>query len=139
LESVLRAYLIGNAPGFGEFAYNMASLPNSNGGFGVTDPCVIHQYACILAYISTKDEQTKLFPQLSTDLPPEVIQLIDKYLTNFPAIEHELIKELITLPHNKKQKQLAMLLAPEIRSSNKQKWKSKNIILMRNCSFWSQQ
>jgi hypothetical protein len=78
LKSVLRTCLAGDAPGFGEFAYTMASLPNSEEGFGVTDPRVLEQYAYISAYISTKDEQSMLFPQLSTNLPPEVVQLISQ-------------------------------------------------------------
>jgi hypothetical protein len=117
LKSVLRTCLAGDAPGFGEFAYTMASLPNSKGGSGVTNPLVVQKYAYISAYISTKDEQTKLFPQLSTDFPPEVVHLINLYILEFPPEDHESIKELILLPHKKKQKQLAMLLASEICSS----------------------
>ena len=80
LKSSLRTCLAGNGPGFGEFAYTMASLPNSRGGFNVTDPCVLVQYAYISTYIATKEEQTKLFPQLSTEFPPEVVELINEYI-----------------------------------------------------------
>jgi hypothetical protein len=53
-------------------------------------------------YISTKDEQSKVFPQLSTDFPSEVVQLRNKYVENFPPAEHESIKELTILPNSKK-------------------------------------
>ena len=59
LKSSLRTCLAGNGPGFEEFAYTMASLPNSKGGFNVTDPCVLEQYAYFSTYIATKEEQTK--------------------------------------------------------------------------------
>jgi hypothetical protein len=126
LKSRLRTCLAGNSPGFGEFAYTMASLPNSKGGFKVTEPRVLEQYAYIAMYIATNEEQSKLFPQLSTDFPPEVAELINKYVENFPPAERESIKELTLLPHNKKQKQLAMLLTSEIRSSTIREWKLKN-------------
>ncbi len=47
LKTSLRSCLTGNSPGFGEFAYTMASLPNSKGGFGISDPRVLEQYAYI--------------------------------------------------------------------------------------------
>jgi hypothetical protein len=126
LKSSLRTCLTGNSPGFGEFAYTMASLPNSKGGFGISDPRVLEQYVYIAMFITTKDEQSKLFPQLSVDFPSEVDQLINKYVENFPPAEHESIKELTILPHSKKQKQLAMLLTSEIRSLTIREWKLKN-------------
>jgi hypothetical protein len=104
----------------------MASLPNSKGGFGISDPRVLEQYAYIAMFITTKDEQSKLFSQLSADFPSDVVQLINKYVENFPPAEHESIKELTILPHSKKQKQLAMLLTSEIRSSTIREWKLKN-------------
>ncbi len=87
---------------------------------------MLEQYAYISTYIATKEEQTKLFPQLSTEFPPEVVELINKYIENFPPSDRESIKELTLLPHNKKQKQLAMLLTSEIRSSTIREWKLKN-------------
>jgi hypothetical protein len=107
LKSSLRTCLAGNDPGFGEFAYTMASLPNSKGGFGVTDPRVLEQYAYISTYIATYEEQTKLFPQLSTEFPPEVVELINKCIENFPPADRESIKELTLLPHNKKTKTIS--------------------------------
>jgi multimeric flavodoxin WrbA len=56
LKSSLRTCLAGNGPGFREFAYTMVSLPNSKGGFGVTDPCVLEQYAYISTYIAAYEE-----------------------------------------------------------------------------------
>jgi hypothetical protein len=56
-----------------------------------------------------------------------VVQLRNKYVENFPPAEYESIKELTILPHSKKQKQLAILLTSEIRSSTVREWKSKNI------------
>jgi hypothetical protein len=44
----------------------------------------------------------------------------------FPPEDRESIKELTLLPHNKNQKQLAMLLTSEMRSSTIRKWKLKN-------------
>jgi hypothetical protein len=126
LKSSLRTCLAGNRPGFGEFAYTMASLPSSKGGFGVTDPRVLEQYAYIAMYIETCEEQSKLFPQLPTEYPPVVIELINKYIENFPAAVRESIKEQTLLPHNKKQKQLAMMLTSEIRSSAICKWTVKH-------------
>jgi hypothetical protein len=41
LKSAMRACLVGNAPGFGELEFTLASLPNSKGGFGITDPHVL--------------------------------------------------------------------------------------------------
>jgi hypothetical protein len=87
LKSSLRTCLAGNGPGFGEFAYTMASLPNSKGGFGITDPRVLEQYAYISMYIATYEEQTKLFPQLSKEFPPEVVELINIYIENFPPAD----------------------------------------------------
>jgi hypothetical protein len=126
LQSSLRTCLTGNAPGFGEFAYTMASLPNSKGGFGVTDPSTLEQYAFISMFISTNEEQSILFPQLSTEFPPVVEDLINHYCENFPLTDRESIKELIKLPHKNKQKQLAMLLNSEIRSSTIRDWKLNN-------------
>jgi hypothetical protein len=72
LKNSMRSCLTGNSPGFGEFAYTMTSLPNSKGGFGISDPRVLEQYAYIAMFITTKEEQSKLFPQLSTDIPSDV-------------------------------------------------------------------
>jgi hypothetical protein len=126
LKSSLRTCLAGNGPVFGDFEYTMAALPNSKGGFGVTDPSVLIQYAYISMYLATREEQSRLYPQLSTEFPPEVVELINKYVENFPPAERESIRELILLPHNKKQKQLAMLLNSVIRSKTIQDWKEKN-------------
>jgi hypothetical protein len=127
LKSAMRACLVGNAPGFGDLEFTLASLPNSKGGFGITDPHVLKKYAYIAAFISTKDAQSKLFPQLSNNITPEVGQMIEKYILNFPLVDRNSIKELILLPQIKKQKQLAMLLASEIRLATVQMWKTKHI------------
>ncbi len=55
LKSSLRTCLAGNGPGFGEFAYTMASLPNSKGGFGVTDPHV----GTICLYLNVHSDQRR--------------------------------------------------------------------------------
>jgi hypothetical protein len=55
-----------------------------------------------------------------------VIELINKYIGNFPPADCESIKELTLLPHNKKQKQLAIILTSEIRTSTIREWKLKN-------------
>jgi hypothetical protein len=94
LKKALRICLIGNGPHFGEFEYTMASSPNSKGGFGVANPLEVLKYAYISAFTSTKEDQAQLFPQLSSDFPPEVLQLIDTYVTNFPPKYHESIREI---------------------------------------------
>lgn len=101
LKASLRTCLVGNSSGFGEFAYVMASLPNSQGGFGVTDPRVTEQCAFISMYIETNEEQTILFPQLSKDFPPMVTELVDNYIGNFPPAARKSITELTLVPHKK--------------------------------------
>jgi hypothetical protein len=56
-----------------------------------------------------------------------VLQLIDTYVTNIPPKDHESIREIVLLPQKKKQKQLAMLLSTETRSSTMESWKSRHI------------
>mgnify|MGYP000193649203 FL=1 len=126
LKNSMRSCLTGSSPGFGEFAYTMASLPNSKGGFGISDPRILEQYAYVAMFITTKNEQSKLFPQLSMDIPPDVGQLIDNYVANFPPPKQEAIRELVTLPQPNKQKQMAMLLTSEVRDSTIRTWKEEN-------------
>jgi len=92
----------------------------------VTDPMDTLKHAFLAVSIETNAQQSELFPQLSTDLPLRVLQLVENYIMLFPEEERNLIKEKILLPQNKKQRETAKSLNSQISKSNLQEWINNN-------------
>jgi hypothetical protein len=64
LTSVLRWIVVGDGPRFGPFQLQLASLPVTSGGLGITLPDDLTKYAFLSSLMDTRKLQADIFPSL---------------------------------------------------------------------------
>ena len=60
LFQYLRSIVVRDGPGFGDFQFNLATLPTAFSGLGIYNPADISQFAFISSMQSTKDLQDEI-------------------------------------------------------------------------------
>ena len=112
----LRSIIVSDGPHFGELQFRFSSLPTSLGGLGVPLPDQLLKFSYVASKIQTMGAQNNLFPSLSGELSPSVLQLAHEFYAIFPE-QSSTTHSSIIMPHKKKQNQLASWFYTELRRS----------------------
>ena len=91
LLNTLRSIIVGDGPGFGDFQFNLATLPSSFSGLGIYNPADISYFAFIASMQATKSLQDGIIG-CGSELPTEFTESRQRFLGY-------LNKENIELPH----------------------------------------
>jgi len=70
VRDTLRSVVVGDGPWFGDFQFDLATLPIKHSGLGILNPADISRFAFVASMLGTKDLQDRILED-EYDLPLE--------------------------------------------------------------------
>jgi hypothetical protein len=103
----LRRIVVGNGPHFGDFQLQLASLPLSLGGLGISLPSDIISFAYLASSLDSTPLQNRIFPPISSQSSSAISSLLDSFLALLPVENQESTRLEFSSPRLNHQKFLA--------------------------------